>query len=603
MRRARTPRLPEAIHRLSRQEASWFDLDPQFMEVAVLRFGPRPDGSLPKPDEVISRAEQLIWRAGPDDIVAIGRRRVRRVPGGLARPQWEDDPGFELRRHVCVHPGAGERHPVPLEEQDRLIIDAMCRPLDLAHPPWRIEVIESFADGTFGLLLTMHHAMADGVSAFAAAAALTLDVTPTVPEIGCSGDRWIPDPPHSPTELVLSAARDRAAATAEGARRVVRQVRRADGRSVSAAIARLAGYHHDEPPPPERSTAVAQTWESRRGWNHRRFRIPLLDLRLASRAFGATVTDLLLAATAKSWPAFAPRAQEVWVRLPVNLRAEGSVSATNQVAYVIVGLETTLGLLETLRRAQERFGHVKTSEQALALTHLTSLARRLPAGWQETHLGRFYNPDLILSSMPALPFALYCQGAPLVDFASCSTLFKGPGKVTVTTIDDVVYGSMLDAGGTDPNAFSESFRAAIEELCRLGRVRGLLASQSALAALSTADLDALTTGAEDVSFGRGDVVVREGEIADAFFAILAGTAQVTVAGVPRGQLGAGDSFGEIGIFSGPARAATVTALEPLRATKVSREALLGAFHGDRVSQRPVDEVIESYQRQTDAFGA
>ena len=200
--------------------------------------------------------------------------------------------------------------------------------------------------------------------------------------------------------------------------------------------------------------------------------------------------------------------------------------------------------------------------------------------------------------MPALPFALYCQGAPLVDFASCSTLFKGPGKVTVTTIDDVVYGSMLDAGGTDPGAFSGAFTSAIEELCRLGRVRGFLSSQRVLAALSTADLDALTSSAKEVSFAPGDVVVREGEAADAFYAILGGTAWVTVAGAGRGQLAAGDSFGEVGIFSGPARAATVMALEPLRAAKVSREALLEAFHGDRVTQRPVDEVIESYQRQT-----
>jgi Cyclic nucleotide-binding domain/WS/DGAT C-terminal domain len=424
-----------------------------------------------------------------------------------------------------------------------------------------------------------------------------LDVTPTTREIGPSGDRWVPDPPQSSIELVLSAARDRATGATEGVQRMVRRLRHADGRSVSAAVARLAEYHHDEPPPPEHSTAVAQTWESRRRWNHRRFRVPLLDLRLASRAFGATITDLLLAATAKSWPAFAPDAEEVWVRLPVNVRPAGSVSATNQVAYVIVGLETTLEPVATLRSAQLKFGHAKTSQQAMALAQLTSMARRLPAPWRETHLGRFYNPDLILSSMPALPFALYCQGSPLVDFASCSTLFKGPGKVTVTTIDDVAYGSMLDAGGTDPGAFSGAFTCAIEELCRLGRLRGLLSGQRALAALSTADLDALTASAKEVSFGSGDLIVREGEAADAFYAILGGTAQVSVAGAPRGQLAAGDSFGEVGIFSGPDRAATVSALEPLRTAEISREALLEAFRGDRVTQRPVDEVIESYQRK------
>ncbi len=600
MRRSLTHRYASSADRLGRQEASWLELDPQFMEVALLRFGPRSDGSLPTPDEVIARAERMIWRAGPVDILATGRRRVRRVPANLARPQWEDDPDFELRYHVYVHRGLGNHGPVSVEEQDRLIVDAMCRPLDLAHPLWRVEIIESFDDGSFGLLLTMHHAMADGVSAFAASAALALDVTPTAREVDPSGDRWVPDPPHSPLELVRSAARDRFTMPAEGVRRIVEPLRSANGSATAAAIARLAWYHHDEPPPPQRSTALAQTWESRRDWNHRRFRMPLLDLRLASRAFGATVTDLLLAATAKSWPPFSPDAEEVWVRLPVNLRSAGSVSATNEVANVIVGLETTLEPLETLRSAQRKLGHAKTSQQALALAQLARAARFLPASWQEKHLGRFFNPDLILSSLPAFPFKLYCQGAPLVDFASCSTLFKGWGKITVTTIDDVVYGSMLDSGGPDPPAFSEAFTMAIEELCRLGRVRGLLAGQQSLAALSTNDLDALAANAKDVSFRPGDVIVREGEEADAFYAILRGTARVTVAGAARGQLAAGDSFGELGIFSGPARAATVTALEPLRAAKVSREALLEAFHGDQVTQRPLHEVIEGYQRQADS---
>ncbi len=356
MGRISARRPPGRVDRLSRQEASWLELDTQFMEVALLRFAPRSDGSLPKADEVISRAEQLIWHAGPEDILATGRRRLRRVPGHLAQPQWEDDPAFALTRHVYSHRGVGDHGPVSVEEQDWLIIDTMCRPLDLAHPPWRIEIIESFDDGSLGLLLTMHHALADGVSAFAAAAALTLDVTPTGREIEPLGDRWAPEPPLSPLELVLSAARDRATMTTEGVRRVVEQLRHANSRSTAAAIVRLAGYHQDEPPPPQRSTAVVQTWESRRHWNHRRFRIPLLDLRLASRAFGATVTDLLLAATAKSWPAFASDAEKVWVRLPVSLRTDGSVSATNKlVAHTIVGLETTLDPVETLRSAQKKF--------------------------------------------------------------------------------------------------------------------------------------------------------------------------------------------------------------------------------------------------------
>ena len=74
---------------------------------------------------------------------------------------------------------------------------------------------------------------------------------------------------------------------------------------------------------------------------------------------------------------------------------------------------------------------------------------------------------------------------------------------------------------------------------------------------------------------------------------------MTVAGAARGQLAAGDSFGELGIFSGPARGHRDRPGAP-PGRQGSREALLEAFHGDQVTQRPLHEVIEGYQRQADS---
>jgi pyruvate,water dikinase len=60
-------------------------------------------------------------------------------------------------------------------------------------------------------------------------------------------------------------------------------------------------------------------------------------------------------------------------------------------------------------------------------------------------------------------------------------------------------------------------------------------------------------------FAAGETVTKEGSGGAAFYLIQAGRAAVSVRGVPRGELGPGDFFGEIALIDGGERAATVTA--------------------------------------------
>jgi CRP-like cAMP-binding protein len=66
------------------------------------------------------------------------------------------------------------------------------------------------------------------------------------------------------------------------------------------------------------------------------------------------------------------------------------------------------------------------------------------------------------------------------------------------------------------------------------------------------------------SLDPGETIAVEGEQGVGFFVIESGTAQVSIGGENRRELGPGDSFGEIALISKAPRSATVTAETPVR---------------------------------------
>lgn len=84
---------------------------------------------------------------------------------------------------------------------------------------------------------------------------------------------------------------------------------------------------------------------------------------------------------------------------------------------------------------------------------------------------------------------------------------------------------------------------------------------------------------EEVGYGFGEVIIAEGDPADAFYIITTGRARVVTNG-ENGQelflnnLSVGDQFGEIALLQGGRRTATVRASGPVSALKLSREHFL-----------------------------
>ena len=100
----------------------------------------------------------------------------------------------------------------------------------------------------------------------------------------------------------------------------------------------------------------------------------------------------------------------------------------------------------------------------------------------------------------------------------------------------------------------------------------------------------LCFGSERLTYDPGQILVKVGDMADAAYVIMDGTAEVSVPG-PRGPvvvntMGKNEVIGEIAIFVDLPRTATVTAMTKLEALRISKDLFINV-----VRQNP-DAAIE-----------
>jgi len=122
------------------------------------------------------------------------RRRVRWLPGRILRAEWEDDPDFDVERHVrhvAIPAPGGDR------ELRELVGRVMSEPLDQSRPLWQLYLVERCGAGAsdsgfgFAAISKTHHALVDGVSAIDVGAVI-LDPDPEGTDLGLSGADWQP---------------------------------------------------------------------------------------------------------------------------------------------------------------------------------------------------------------------------------------------------------------------------------------------------------------------------------------------------------------------------------------------------------------------------
>lgn len=288
-------------------------------------------------------------------------QRLQRAPLGGGRPVWVDDPDFDARGHIdviaCAAPGD---EPALMAAAVRAVIT----PLDRARPLWRARIVTSLADDRVGLVLVLHHVLADGLGGLAVLAELV-----DRPD----RDRPITPPPAprpAPTPSALRA--DATRARREAVRRIPRTIA-----ALGPALTELGRARTPRAP---QCSLNAPTGP------HRRvdvLSVELAPLHRAARERGATVNDVLLVAAARALGAvLAARGEhvaELILSVPVSARVRTTTEQLgNRVGVmpvrVPVGVPSDVALGQVARETASRKGAQRGASAALVAPAFRLLA-------------------------------------------------------------------------------------------------------------------------------------------------------------------------------------------------------------------------------------
>jgi CRP-like cAMP-binding protein/Zn-dependent protease len=147
----------------------------------------------------------------------------------------------------------------------------------------------------------------------------------------------------------------------------------------------------------------------------------------------------------------------------------------------------------------------------------------------------------------------------LLASAPRSATVRAMNDVQVFEIDKATFDRLL-ADDIDAPEFAPTMQAFAE-----------LRAVTAFRRLTLDDLAVVLEHGTWVQAAHGEILVEQGEIGDAFYAIAAGQADVIVDGSPIATLGPGDHFGEIALLEHVPRTATVIARTPLRAFRLDAD--------------------------------
>jgi diacylglycerol O-acyltransferase / wax synthase len=120
-------------------------------------------------------------------------KRVVSAPFGLGLPSWEYDSEFDLSRHV---------REVALKHGTDTELKAVAAKLfgavmDRRHPLWDITLVRGLKGSRTGLILRMHHCLADGIAGVGIMSVL-LDANPEAPRLPKQKIKFRVPPPRDP---------------------------------------------------------------------------------------------------------------------------------------------------------------------------------------------------------------------------------------------------------------------------------------------------------------------------------------------------------------------------------------------------------------------
>jgi diacylglycerol O-acyltransferase / wax synthase len=406
------------------------------------------------------------------------RFRQRAVGGPpLAGPRWEDVPDFDpaLHFHHLALPAPRDRR--ALQE---FVSDRIAAPLDRDRPLWDVYFIDGPGAGS-AILVRIHHSIGDGIALARVMLMLTDGGEPDRAGIVSHA------PGSGPGLLGRVAPALRAAGGAVGA--IAHEGLETLLHREHAA--KLAGVARDDG---QTLAKLLLPWSDPRsaikGELHRSHLVAwsqpvdLWRIKRASRAFGATVNDVIVTAVAGAvgthLRARGETLDELHALVPFNLRPLDEplpAELGNRFGLVLlglpVGIEDPVARLATVKQGMDA---LKSGHEGALTYAILGLMGRTPSAVEERLISYFSaKGSMVLTNVPGPRRSLSLAGTPLsgvLVWAPCSgsvgmsvSVFSYAGRVTV--------GFLVDAGLIpDPQSLADGFRAELLALARRAREAG-----------------------------------------------------------------------------------------------------------------------------------
>ncbi len=339
---------------------------------SLMRFR-APEGS--PPDYLRNLLQEL--RDGLP--VATPWNRKLATPGLQYNPlhTWVEDKDFDYDYHV-----RRTAVPAPGDERELGILVARLHAshLDLYKPPWELHVIEGLEDGSYALLLKVHHALADGYT-MSTIASRYLSPSPD-------------DPPRMFFNVPINAAPDPAAAAGEALRNPV-ELLRTVGRGVGSlgALTRALTRLGLSRGPLVGTFQAPDTMFNQKITRNRRFatqQYPMEQLKRIASASGTKLNDVALAVCGGAFRRYLLEQGELpssplIAFVPVNVRPKGDPGGGNAVGAMLASMGTDIAdPVERLRAVAASTTEAKNQYEGLSREAIMgySAALMAPIGLQ-----------------------------------------------------------------------------------------------------------------------------------------------------------------------------------------------------------------------------
>lgn len=433
--------------------------------------------------------DSVVWFDTPVDwdrlAAVVGRRMVARYPVFRQRPvpswnpfmppSWEDDPHFQLERHIVRATLAGADGPGDEAALERYVERQMHRPFHRDHPLWEMHFVDGFGSGS-ALVVRVHHALADGMALSQVLMSLT-DATRTA-------DLHDPEPVESSLPGRQGGPLGIAGSVGAGGLRLLSVAGSLatpgglrDALAVADGAVRAGGklLLHRNPDTPLRGTPGQKKLAS---WSRPR---RVADIKRIGRLADATVNDVLVAAVSGAIHTYlldhGSEPADLATMVPVNLRPldeELPPELGNRFALVLLSLptgeRTPLLRLEATKHRMDAIKH--SPEAALTFGLLTTIGRTRPE--VERRLIDFFSAKAIgvTTNVVGPQRRRYLAGSPIAGVLSWA---PGSGNQTLNVAifsynRAVRVGFKADATVVpDVAKLVHAFEAEMDQLMRLAR--------------------------------------------------------------------------------------------------------------------------------------